>query len=120
MSIPGLPQTIDHSNLQESTAFQPYSLTSLPRANYLAHHFTIRIKNPYYNLPDPERLKRLLSNRLSEPFMRAIYFESTTLYPQYQLKSGIKWDYRSPTQKIAADFQNLIDGNFIQTLRRWI
>ena len=111
LDFPGLPPVIDFGNLQEPAKLEPFSLPKLEYESYNINHFILRLKNPYYNLPDPEGLKKLLANRLAEPFMRAIYFESNTLHPQYQLKSEFKWDYRSPTQKIAADLQNLIEGD---------
>jgi hypothetical protein len=118
VNFPGLPRVVDFGHLQRQTESELSDLPELPDEGYEAHQVRLRIKNPYYKRPDPERLKSLLANQDAEPFMRAIYFESTSLYPQYELKSGFEWDYRSPTEKIAIGSPKLDRWQYLQTLRR--
>ncbi len=57
---------------------------------FIAPLLRIRLENPAYNKPDALRLEELLRRPDAEPFMRALYYESFSLAPRYELKQKME------------------------------
>jgi len=63
--------------------------------DWIAPLLKLRLDNPAYNRPHPNLLDKLLRQAEAEPFIRALYFESRSLAPRYELKEGLElqpWD----------------------------
>jgi hypothetical protein len=113
VSIVGLPQPLHSENPKSIESYQKkdgtYTLAELPK-DAVVQNFTLRIANHYFNRPDPEILRRLLINSATEPFARALYFESTKLAVAYDLAKDIRMEARSPSLKMSARMEAVLQG----------